>query len=114
VQLIFRYAVEGSEVGGVTIPANSVVAVLNGAANRDPARFSDPDRFDITRNEGRPLSFGHGIHMCIGAALARLEMTLLLASLATRFPKLTLAGAVERRPAMVLRGLTTLPVVLGG
>jgi cytochrome P450 len=114
VQLIFRYAVKESEIGGTTIPANAVVAVLNGAANRDPARFSDPDRFDITRDEGRPLSFGHGIHMCIGAALARLEMTLLLTTLATRFPKLAPAGALVRRPAWVLRGLTSLPVVLNG
>ena len=113
VQMIFRCAVQPNEVAGVEIPAGSVVAILFGAANRDPERFSDPDRFDITRDEGRGTSFGHGLHMCIGAALARLEMTLLLTSMAGRFPNLRLSGTATRRPVLVMRGMSTLPVVLG-
>jgi cytochrome P450 len=105
-----RVAVEEIEVGGVTIPANSMLFVLSGAANRDPARFGEPDRLDITRDDGRGLFFGHGLHLCIGAALARLEMTTLLESMAKRFPKLKIAGEVTRRPHMALRGLTSLPV----
>ncbi|GAA5192681.1 hypothetical protein GCM10023322_52820 [Rugosimonospora acidiphila] len=105
-----RLAAKGA--GGATVDlvtevfyplANTVIGELVGVPQRE-----------ITRDEGRPLSFGHGIHMCIGAALARLEMTLLLATLPTRFPKLAPAGALARRPAWVLRGLTDLPVVLGG
>jgi cytochrome P450 len=105
-----RIAVEPVEIGGIKIPANAMVLSLLGAANRDPERFADPERFDITRADRRGLFFGHGIHLCLGAALARLEMTTLLATVAARFPKLRIAGPITRRPNIILRGLTSLPL----
>jgi cytochrome P450 len=108
-----RIAVEPVELGGVAIPANTMLLSLLGAANRDPGRYPDPERFDITRAGRRGLFFGHGIHLCLGAALARLEMTALLAAVAARFPQLRLAGPVTRRPNMLLRGLATLPLTPG-
>jgi len=105
-----RTAAKDAEVGDTTILAGDVVFLLTGAANRDPARFTDPDTFAITRDEGRGLFFGHGLHLCLGAALARLEMTTLLEQVARRFPGLTLAGPAVRRPNAALRGLTALPV----
>lgn len=105
-----RSAATDTEVGGTTIAAGETVFLLNGAANRDPARFTDPDTFAITRDEGRGLFFGHGLHLCLGAALARLEMTTLLEQVAKRFPNLTLAGPAVRRKNMALRGMDSLPV----
>jgi cytochrome P450 len=84
--------------------------VLYGAANRDPARCPDPDRFDITRDAGRGLFFGHGLHLCLGAAVARLEMTVLLEQLGKRFPSLRLGGPAQRRPNPALRGMAALPL----
>ncbi|MBB4681966.1 cytochrome P450 [Crossiella cryophila] len=109
-QLGQRVAVAEAEVGGLTVHAGESVMILTGAANRDPARFAEPDRFDIGRADGRSLSFGHGIHLCLGAALARLEMTTLLGALVARFPELRLSGPAVRRPTVALRGLSGLPV----
>jgi cytochrome P450 len=105
-----RAAVRPSVVGGVELPAGEAIVVLIGAANRDPARFADPDRFDITRDGGRGLFFGHGLHLCLGAALARLEMTVLLEQIGKRFPSLAIGGEVRRRPNPALRGMAALPL----
>ena len=81
------------------------------AANRDPAVFADPDRFDITRTDaGEHLAFSSGIHYCLGAALARMELAAAFRALAVRFPTLRLAGPVVMRPGTVLRGPRRLPV----
>ncbi|MEV7098641.1 cytochrome P450 [Amycolatopsis sp. NPDC051045] len=109
-QMSQRAAVRPAVLDGVEIPAGDVLVVLIGAANRDPARFADPDRFDITRDAGRGLFFGHGLHLCLGAALARLEMTVLLQQLGKRFPTLRIEGAVERRRNPALRGMAALPL----
>ncbi|MFG1645368.1 cytochrome P450 [Amycolatopsis sp. NPDC049252] len=109
-QMSQRAAVRPSVVGGVELPAGEAIVVLIGAANRDPARFADPDRFDITRDGGRGLFFGHGLHLCLGAALARLEMTVLLEQIGKRFPSLAIGGEVRRRPNPALRGMTALPL----
>jgi cytochrome P450 len=109
-QMSQRAAVRPAVLDGVEIPAGEAIVVLNGAANRDPARFADPDRFDITRAAGRGLFFGHGLHLCLGAALARLEMTVLLEQLGKRFPALRIGGAVERRQNPALRGMAALPL----
>jgi len=105
-----RSAATDAKVGNTTIAAGERVILINGAANRDPARFTDPDAFAITRDEGRGLFFGHGLHLCLGAALARLEMTILLEQVAKRFPGLALTGPAVRRPNMALRGMDSLPV----
>jgi len=100
-------------IGDVLIPANQPVLFSFAAANRDPARFPDPDRFDIFRAEREHLAFSHGIHMCLGAPLARLEAEIAFATLLARCPGLALAAAFDDLPwrrSRVIRGLKFLPV----
>jgi cytochrome P450 len=86
-----RIATRAAAIGGVDVPAGAKLLLLLCAANRDPARFPDPDRFDITRTGARShLAFGMGIHYCLGAALARLQVAIVLETLASRFPALHL------------------------
>jgi cytochrome P450 len=113
----FRVTTEPVELDGVTIPAHEQVLVCIGGANRDPAAFDDADTFDITRPPRPHLGFGHGIHFCLGAPLARLEGRLAFRALFDRFPRLRLA--VPRADlrwshgdGLVLRGLAELPVDL--
>jgi cytochrome P450 len=104
------------QVGGTTIPAGDVVLPALLAANRDPARFPEPNRLDITRPSNSHLAFGHGLHHCLGAPLARLEGRIALGTLLARFPGLRLADpATEpaRNPGLIMNGLVALPVVLG-
>ncbi|WP_186763092.1 cytochrome P450 family protein [Lentzea tibetensis] len=111
----FRYTTEPTEIGGVTIPADELVMVSLIAANRDGERFSEPDRLDVTRNAGGHLAFGHGIHYCLGAPLARLEFEVALKGLLARFPDVELAAAPQQlgwRDSSLIRGLITLPVRL--
>jgi cytochrome P450 len=86
-----------------------VVAYL-GAGNRDPQRFGDPERLDLERVDNAPLSFGGGIHYCLGAPLARLEAQVAFPALLGRFPNIELAGEPERRDSLTIRGLTRLPI----
>jgi cytochrome P450 len=113
VQLTGRVALEDiDDVGGKKIPKGETVLCLLGSANRDPAVYPDrPDRLDITRPNVKPLSFGGGIHFCLGAQLARIEAEVAIASLLRRLPELRLDDAEnpEWRPTFVLRGLKTLP-----
>ncbi|MGI5232048.1 cytochrome P450 family protein [Actinoallomurus sp. CA-142502] len=107
---------EPIEVAGRRIPAgeNIVVALL--AVNRDPARFPDPGVLDLTRDAGGHLAFGHGVHHCLGAPLARLETRIALAALLRRFGDLTLAvpaESLERLPSLIINRLATLPVRRG-
>jgi cytochrome P450 len=109
----YRVAKEDVEIGEVTIPAGSLVSVLIGSANRDPRRFPDPDRLDVTRRDHQHLAFAHGIHYCLGAPLARLEGETAIGTLLRRFPDLRLAAGTEirwRRTSIFLRGLEALPV----
>jgi cytochrome P450 len=113
----FRYATEDVEIAGVTIPAGAQVIISLAAANRDSGKFTGPDDADLKR-EPRHLSFGHGIHFCLGAPLARLEGQIGFATLLRRFPALRLAVAFEdlrwnHGDGLVLRGLSKLPVVPG-
>src|SRR5690606_18210851 len=84
----FRYTTEEVRIGDTVVPADAQVIVSLAAANRDPARYRDPDRFDIHRSDGGHLALGHGIHHCLGAPLARLEGRIALAALHTRFPRM--------------------------
>jgi cytochrome P450 len=98
----------------VTIPAGSVVMVMIGSADRDPRQFADPDRLDITREGSDHVAFGHGIHHCLGAPLARMEGRVAFGTLLPRFPDLALACApdeVRRGPRSIfVRGVVALPV----
>jgi cytochrome P450 len=111
VQITARTAYEDVLLGEHRIEAGSTVLALIGAANRDPARFTDPDRLDVGRSEGSPLSFGSGIHYCLGAALARLEGQVVLDRLLDRFGTMELVGGQPRhRDSLTLRGLVDLRV----
>ena len=113
VQMSGRVTLADVELGSVTIPANESVVTLLGAANRDPAQYPDPDRLDIGRVNIRPMSFGGGIHHCLGAQLARLEGELVFTALIDRFPNLKLPDMdeVKWKQNFTLRGLTKLPAV---
>ena len=109
-QLFERTAKEEVVLGDVTVPAGGRVAALLGAANRDPAAFPDPDTFDITRSPNNHIAFGAGLHHCLGAPLARMELQITLPTLLRRCPDLRPAGALVRRPGFVLRGYSSVPV----
>jgi len=111
VQRTARIPSEDVVVGGHTIAKGEMVMPFIGAADRDPAQFSEPDRLDITRADNRHIAFGWGIHFCLGAPLARLEGQIAINTLVRRLPKLGLATErPEYRQSLTLRGLTTLPV----
>src|SRR5439155_279876 len=115
VQLTARVAGNELEVAGAEVAAGSIALLLLAAAGRDPAANPDPDRFDLRRSSPRHLAFGHGIHFCLGAPLARLEAQLALAEFARRFPKAALAdGQLRYRDAVTLRGLAELRVRTAG
>jgi cytochrome P450 len=101
-----------TRVGDVAVSSGMEVTTLLGAANRDPRRFADPDRFDPLRPDSALLGFGAGAHFCIGAALARLEGTVAFPRLLNRFPKIAAAGEPVRRDRFVLRGFDELPVTV--
>jgi cytochrome P450 len=114
----FRYATAPIDLGGETIPAGAQVIISLAAANRDGRQYVDPEELDLTRAERRHLAFGHGIHFCLGAPLARMEGQLALTSLLHRFPDLRLAVPSEELrwghgDGLVLRGLSELPVIAG-
>lgn len=113
-QLFERTATEDVEIAGFRVARGEKIAALLGAAARDPAVFDAPDTLDVTRSPNPHLGFGAGIHYCIGAPLARMEIAAALRALLTRLPKLQLAAEPQRRPEFVIRGLRTLPVAVGG
>ena len=114
VQLTARLALNDSEVAGTPVKQGELVIVYVAAANRDPAVFPDPNRFDIEReNAGKHLAFSGGRHFCLGAALARAEGEVGLRAFFDRFPDVRSAGAGSRRDTRVLHGWLTLPVALG-
>ena len=109
-QLFERWVLDDIEIDGVRIERGAELALLFGSANHDPAVFPHPDRLDLARQDNPHISFSAGIHYCIGAPLARIELTASLRALLTQAPQLHLAKSPERRPNFVMRGLTELPV----
>jgi pimeloyl-[acyl-carrier protein] synthase len=113
VQITYRSALEDANIHGKLIRKGDLVNSIIGSANRDPQRFSNPDRFDMTRNEGRHLGFGLGIHFCIGAPLVRLEAEIVFETILRRFPRISLAAeTLEWQEHPIFRGLKSLPVNL--
>jgi cytochrome P450 len=113
VQVVYRSTIEEVDFGYKRIGPGQLVNMILGAADRDPEQFSSPDVFDITRDEGKHVGFGLGIHFCIGAPLARLEIQMAFTSLLRRFPNLRLAAeTLEWQEHPTFRGLRSLPVAL--
>jgi cytochrome P450 len=111
----FRCAAEPVEIGGVRINRGDPVIVALSGANRDPARFGDPDRLDLGRDSAGHLAFGYGIHYCLGAPLARLEAEIAISGLLARFGSIGLAvpaASLRWRPSTLIHGLESLPVRL--
>ncbi|AGZ38968.1 cytochrome P450 [Actinoplanes friuliensis DSM 7358] len=113
VQLLSRVAWDDIEIAGVPVSGGERIVAYLGAGNRDPERFTDPDRLDLARPDNAPLSFGGGIHYCLGAPLARLEAQIAIPALLARFPGLALAGEPGRRDSLAIRGYTSVPVTVG-
>jgi cytochrome P450 len=109
-QLFERTATEDVVVVGTMVRAGQKIAALLGAANRDPAVFGEPDAFDAGRAPNPHLAFGAGIHFCLGAPLARVEIQSVVAALRARLPRVVLAEEPQRRPELVIRGLERLEV----
>ncbi len=111
-----RYTLEPITIGDVTIPRRELVIAVLTAANLDPAKFPDPERLDLDRDTTGHLTFGHGIHYCLGAPLARLEAEVAFSALLDRFPGLSLAvpaSSLTWRPSSLIHGLESLPLRLG-
>jgi cytochrome P450 len=105
-----RWVLEDIELHGVAIPRGQELALLFASANRDPAQFTDPDGLVLDRSPNPHLSFGAGIHFCLGAPLARLELAILFRAILERMPTLELIAEPAWKPRFVLRGLQALPV----
>ncbi|MGW3913031.1 cytochrome P450 [Streptomyces sp. NPDC005070] len=109
-QLFERWVLDDIEIDGTTVPRGAEIAMLFGSANRDAAVFEDPETLDLARAENPHISFSAGIHYCIGAPLARIELAASMSALLTKAPGLRLAGEPVRKPSFVIRGLESLPV----
>ena len=112
VQLDTRSALEPAHVAGRDIEVKTRVVTLLGAANRDPAQFKDPDRFDVARDHGPPMSFASGIHYCLGANLSRAEGQEVFGALRSRCATIEPDGDLVRRNRITLRGYSSVPVVV--
>jgi 4-methoxybenzoate monooxygenase (O-demethylating) len=112
VQTFFRTTTRDVEIGGHTIGEGEKVLMFLGAANRDPRRWDEPDRYDITRRTSGHVGFGSGIHMCVGQLVARLEGEVVLAALARKGVAIEINGPVKRRYNNTLRGLESLPITI--
>jgi cytochrome P450 len=112
VQLIGRTTTDDLEVGGHILPTGTSIMTLIGAANRDPVRFPHPDRLDVTREDVRPLTFGGGVHYCLGAALARLETEIVFHRFIDRFGTIELVGDTPRRDTLSLRSPLQVPLAV--
>jgi len=109
-QMFERWVLEDIEVRGVPIPRGSEVALLFGSANHDPAAFADPEALDLTRRDNPHISFGAGIHYCLGAPLARIELTASFGAMLAKAPRLRLLDEPKYKPGYVIRGLEALEV----
>jgi cytochrome P450 len=115
VQSTVRFTKQAMQLGGTEIPAKAIALMIVAAANRDPAQFKEPEKFDITREPNDHVAFGEGIHFCIGAALARMEATIAFEAMLARFPRLRLKDPAIKpvyKGSYFLRGLESLPLAI--
>lgn len=112
VQTFFRTTTKDVEIGGCKVGEGEKILMFLGAANRDPRRWNDPDRYDVTRKTSGHVGFGAGVHMCVGQLVARLEGEVMLTALARKVAAIEISGPVKRRYNNTLRGLESLPVTL--
>ena len=112
VQTFFRTTAREVEIGGTQIGDGEKILMFLGAANRDPRRWDEPDRYDIARKTSGHVGFGSGVHMCVGQLVARLEGEVVLSALARKVARIEIAGPVKRRYNNTLRGLESLPIKL--
>ncbi|MEU6319891.1 cytochrome P450 [Streptomyces sp. NPDC047009] len=112
-QLFERWVLDEIEIDGTTVPRGAEIAMLFGSANHDPAVFTSPEKLDLTREENPHISFSAGIHYCIGAPLARIELAASMTALLEKAPTLRAAAEPERKPNFVIRGLEGLSVEIG-
>jgi hypothetical protein len=110
VQMSLRIAKEPVQIGGRRVKAGSAIILCNGAANRDPAVFANPDELNWHRPQNPHVSFSGGIHFCLGAPLARAEARIALRAIMDRMPDFHLTGQPVRRPSFAIRGLSSLPL----
>jgi cytochrome P450 len=110
--VVFRTATRDVTVGGHVVPEGTKILMFLAAANRDPRRWSDPDRFDLSRDPSGHVGFGLGIHQCVGQQVARLEAEALLTALARRVRRIELAGPTKRHHNNTLRAWASIPVRL--
>ena len=111
-QTFFRTTTAPVELGGISLPADAKILLFLAAANRDPRRWEQPERFDVSRRASGHVAFGAGIHMCVGQMLARLESEMVLAALLARFARIEIAGEPKRKLNNTLRQFASLPVEL--
>jgi cytochrome P450 len=109
-QLFERWVLEDSEICGVQVPRGAELGLMFGSSNRDPDVFDDPDRLDLSRDPNPHITFGAGIHFCLGAPLARLEMQIAFETILRRMPRLELLAEPEWKATYIIRGLKSLPV----
>jgi cytochrome P450 len=109
-QLFERWVLEDSKICGVQVPKGAELGLMFGSSNRDPDVFADPDRLDLARDPNPHISFGAGVHFCLGAPLARLEMQIAFETILRRMPRLELLAEPEWKPTYIIRGLKSLPV----
>jgi cytochrome P450 len=109
-QMFERWVLEDAEIQGVRLPKGAELGLLFGSANRDPSAFEEPDHLDLTRRDNSHLSFGAGVHFCLGAPLARVELEVSFATLLRRLPNIELVSVPEWKPTYILRGLKELRV----
>jgi cytochrome P450 len=111
----YRFASQDVPIGGTVIPRGDLVLIALSSANHDPGQFPQPDTLDLSRDPSGHVAFGHGIHYCVGAPLARIEGQIAFGALLERFPGIELAVPPESlrfRPGTLIRGLESLPVNL--
>jgi cytochrome P450 len=109
-QLFERWVLEDSKICGVQVPKGAELGLMFGSSNRDPDVFAEPDRLDLARDPNPHISFGAGVHFCLGAPLARLEMQVAFETILRRMPRLELLAEPEWKPTYIIRGLKSLPV----